>query len=132
MQVQNYCTAAALLAALLPCPAFAQGQATPSPAVGEATFTVFMRGTDVGREQVSVSRSGPAWIITSTGKIGDQTLNRFELKYTADWHPVQMRLETTQVSKEGTKSFRLLTSFAGTSAINEITQDGTTSSKTDQ
>lgn len=131
MQVQKYCTAA-LLVALLACPAFAQAPATPSPAVGEATFTVFMRGADVGREQVSVSRSGSEWIISSTGKIGDQTLNRFELKYTADWHPVQMRLEATQASKEGPKTFKLLTSFAGTSAINEITQDDNTSAKTDQ
>ena len=131
MQVQKYCTAA-LLVALLACPASAQAPATPSPAVGEATFTVFMRGADVGREQVSVSRSGSEWIISSTGKIGDQTLNRFELKYTADWHPVQMRLEATQASKEGPKTFRLLTSFAGTSAINEITQDDNSSAKTDQ
>ena len=131
MQVQNYCTAASLVA-LLSCPAFAQAPATPSPAVGEASFTVFMRGADVGREQVSVTRSGSEWIISSTGKIGDQTLSRFELKYTADWHPVQMRLEATQASKDGPKSFKLLTSFAGTSAINEITQDDTSSSKTDQ
>jgi pimeloyl-ACP methyl ester carboxylesterase len=130
MQVQHYCTAALLLALLAP-PALAQTPA-PAPAIGEASFTIFSRGVDVGREQVSVARSGTEWIITATGRIGDQTLNRFDLKYTADWQPVELRLEATQSGKEGQKTFRLLTSFAVTSAINEITQDGATSSKTDQ
>ncbi len=130
MQVQHYCTAALLLASLAHL-ARAQTPA-PAPAIGEASFTVFSRGVDVGREQVSVARSGSEWIITSTGRIGDSTLNRFELKYTADWQPVELRLEATQSGKEGQKTFRLLTSFAVTTAINEITQDGTTASKTDQ
>jgi pimeloyl-ACP methyl ester carboxylesterase len=130
MQVQHYCTAALLLASLAHL-ARAQTPA-PAPAIGEASFTIFSRGVDVGREQISVARSGSEWIITSTGRIGDSTLNRFELKYTADWQPVELRLEATQSGKEGQKTFRLLTSFAVTSAINEITQDGTTASKTDQ
>jgi pimeloyl-ACP methyl ester carboxylesterase len=130
MQVQHYCTAALLLASLAR-PAGAQTPAA-TPAIGEASFTIFSRGVDVGREQVSVARSGSEWIITSTGKIGDQTINRFELKYTADWQPVELRFEATQTTKEGPKALKLLTSFAVTSAINEITQDGATSAKTDQ
>lgn len=130
MQVLQYCTAALLVAALA-APVPAQPPAAV-PAPGESSFTVFVRGVDVGREQVSVTRSGNDWLITSTGKIADQTLDRFELKYTADWQPVELRLEATQSAKDGQKTQRLLTSFAVTSAINEITQDGATSSKTDQ
>jgi pimeloyl-ACP methyl ester carboxylesterase len=131
MQVLQYCTAAWLVASVA-APALAQQPVVAIPAPGESSFTVFVRGVDVGREQVNVTRSGTDWLITSTGKIADQTLNRFELKYTADWQPVELRLEATQAAKEGQKSMRLLTSFAVTSAINEITQDGATSSKTDQ
>ena len=128
-----YCTAALLLslAGLTVQPAAAQTEPVP----GEATFTIFMRGTDVGREQVNLSRSGSQWIITSTGRLGDFTLNRFELKYAADWQPIELHVEGTQAAKPGRKGAQkveLATSFALTTAINEITQNGVTSSKTDQ
>ena len=61
--------------------------AQPAPCV--AAFTVFSRGADVGREEISLARAGAQWIITSTGKIGEFTINRLELKYTADWQPVE-------------------------------------------
>jgi len=118
----------------------AAGGARPAaqmePLPGEATFTIFVRGTDVGREQVNLTRSGSQWIITSTGRLGDFTLNRFELKYAADWQPLELHVEGTQAGKPGDKNsqrqIKLETSFAMTTAINEITQNGVTSSKTDQ
>jgi uncharacterized protein len=131
MQVPQYCTAALLVASVV-WPASQQGPAAANPALGEASFTVFSRGVDVGREQITIARSGTEWIITSTGRVADQTINRLELKYTADWQPVELRLEATQSAKDGQKSLRLLTSFAVTSAVSEITQNGATSSKTDQ
>ena len=71
-------------AAQAPVPAAAQ------PAPGSSAFTIFLRGTDVGREQVNLTRAGSQWVLTSTGRIGDFTLNRLEIKYTADLHPVEM------------------------------------------
>jgi uncharacterized protein len=134
MKSAGYCTAALALALAGPAvpPAVAQTQPVP----GEATFTIFIRGTDVGREQVNLARSGSEWIITSTGRLGDFTLNRFELKYAADWQPIELHLEGTQAGKagqkDGQKKLQLATSFALTTAINEITQNGVTNSKTDQ
>jgi uncharacterized protein len=127
---RSYCTAALVLALAGPAgPAAAQVEPVP----GEATFTVFIRGTDVGREQVNLARSGSEWIISSTGRLGDFTLNRLELKYTTDWQPIELHLEGTQASKSGDgKKLQLATSFALTTAINEITQNGVTNSKTDQ
>ena len=131
---RSYCTAAlaVLLVGLGAGPATAQTEPVP----GEATFTIFIRGTDVGREQVNLARSGSQWIITSTGRLGDFTLNRFELKYAADWQPIELRVEGTQAGKpgqkDGQKTLQLSTSFALTTAINEITQNGVTNSKTDQ
>jgi uncharacterized protein len=131
MQVLQYCTAALLVAsAVWPLPQ--QAPAAADPALGEASFTIFSRGVDIGREQIAIARSGAEWIITATGRVGDQTLTRFELKYTADWQPIQLRLEATLAATDRKQSLRLLTSFAVTSAINEITQDGSTTSKTDQ
>jgi hypothetical protein len=107
----------------------AQGQGgNPAPATGEASFTVFLRGADVGRIQTNLSRAGTDWIITSTGRVGDLTVNRFELKYGADWQPIELRIESTQ----GDRKLQLATSFGVTTAINEITQNGVTSAKTDQ
>jgi pimeloyl-ACP methyl ester carboxylesterase len=105
---------------------------TPTlPATGDATFAVFLNGTHVGREQVRLARSGSTWIITSTGKYGppiDIAIDRFELKYTADWQPVNLHIEAIQ----GGRPISLLTSFGVTTAINEVTQKGVTNSKTDQ
>src|ERR1700752_603945 len=133
MQFQRYCTAAVLACVLA---ATGPGFAPIEPIPGEGTFHVFIRGTDVGREQVNLARSGSQWIITATGRLGDSTLNRFELKYAADWHPIELHVEGTQPGKPGDKGaqkeIKLATSFALTSAINEITQNGVTNSKTDQ
>ncbi len=134
MRFSGYCTAALVLA--LAGPAVRQASAQVEPVPGEATFTVFVRGTDVGREQVSLTRSGSQWILTATGQLGEFTLNRFELKYAADWQPIELFVDATQSAKPGDKAgpkkLQLATSFALTTAINEITQNGVTNSKTDQ
>src|SRR5262245_3799384 len=100
MKFHRYCTAAVILG-LLAAPRPVAAQIDPIP--GEATFNIFVRGSDVGREQVSVSRSGSQWIITATGRLGDSTLSRFELKYTADWQPIELLVEGTQAAKPGEK-----------------------------
>jgi uncharacterized protein len=56
------------------------------------------------------------------------TVNRFEVKYTTDWQPVELHIEATLSNRP----MALSTSFGVTTAINEITQNGTTGSKTDQ
>ena len=131
---RRYCTAALVL--LLAGPAARQAFAQVEPVPGEATFTIFVRGTDVGREQVNLTRSGSQWIITATGQLAEFTLNRLELKYAIDWQPIELHVEGTQTGKPGDKAgprkVQLATSFALTTAINEITQNGVTNSKTDQ
>ena len=123
---------AAVLALTCSSQGRAQAPAAPQPAPGEATFTIFIRGVDVGREQVNVTRTGSQWLVTSTGRLGDVTVNRLELKYTPDWQPVESHVELTQAGKDGAKRLQLATSFGVTTAINEITQNSVTTSKTDQ
>lgn len=123
------CTAAAavLLAA---GQAFAQPPAT-APATGEATFNILVRGQQIGRQTASLSRDASGWIITSTGRIEspvDLTINRFELKYTPDWQPLELLIAAIQQKS----SIALSTSFTTTTAINEITQQGKTVAKEDQ
>jgi pimeloyl-ACP methyl ester carboxylesterase len=102
-----------------------------SPAEGEMEFTVFLAGTRVGIERVRVAKAANTWIISSTGQFAaplNMTVNRFEVKYTADWQPLELHIEATQSGRP----MMLATSFGMTTAINEITQSGTTNSKTDQ
>src|SRR6266516_3499188 len=81
---------------------------TPAPVPGDATFTIFVRGTEAGREQVHLARSGADWIVSSTGRFGDLVINRFEIKYAADWQPIELHIEVTQGQTKRT----LATSFA--------------------
>ena len=78
--------------------------------------------------QSNLTRADSTWVLTSSGRFGDLVLNRFELKYDADWQPLGLRLEVTQ----GQRPTIISTSFGLTTAVNEITQNGATSSKTDQ
>lgn len=126
----RYCTAALLALTAGVCLS-AQAPQPPQPSPGEATYSIFVGGREVGREQVNLARGGPGWIITSTGRSAapvDFAVNRFELKYTADWQPVELTIDARQRER----SFALATSFGVTTAINEITQNGVTNSKTDQ
>jgi len=132
MHPVRHCTAA-LLAAVLAVPLAAQSTQAPAqaPAEGDVEFAVFIGSTRVGVEQVRLARSGSSWIISSTAQFAQPlnlTVNRAEVRYTADWQPTELRIEATQ----GGRPIVLATSFGVTTAINEITQNGTTTSKNDQ
>jgi uncharacterized protein len=127
MQLLRHCTAV-LLALITATAASAQTPAPAAPEPGEATFEVFLRGAGAGRIVAHLTRTAAGWTISSTGRVGDLVTNRFELKYSPDWQPTDLRIEATQ----GQKQFQISTSFGVTTAINEITQNGTTSAKTDQ
>jgi uncharacterized protein len=106
----------------------ASAQAPPEPATGAATFTVFAKGTPAGTVRTNVARSGSTWVISSTGGFGDLTINRFEVKYSADWQPTSLLIEATQANRR----LGLSTSFGVTTAVNEISQNGAITAKTDQ
>jgi uncharacterized protein len=124
-----HCTFAAAAALIFAAATATAQQTTPAP--GDASFGIFLRGTQIGREQVSVATAPSGWIITSSGATQsplDFTITRFEAKYAPDWQPLELtlegRLRNTLVS--------LKTSFALTTAINEITDNNRTVAKEDQ
>src|SRR6187402_3126944 len=128
-----HCTALAA-GAVLAAAGMASGQgqlARPTPMPGEAVFGIYVRGTQIGREQVTLTRTASGWIITSTGQTGapiDFTITRFEMKYGADWQPLEMKLE----ARSRNIPVSAATSYGMTTAINEVTQAGKTVSKEDQ
>jgi pimeloyl-ACP methyl ester carboxylesterase len=129
MRLFRHCTAAVLALSISAAAAAQTPAAAPEP--GDATFIIFLRGIDVGREQVTLARSGSNWILSSRGRSGppfDFTIDRFEMKYTTDWQPIELNIQAAQRGRR----LGLATSFAMTTAINEITQQGITNSKNDQ
>ena len=109
------------------------------PATGEATFVVFLNGREIGREQAALARSASGWTLTSTGSIGapfNLVNKRFEITYAPDWQPIALKIDATLTDPRDAKAeprvLSLETSFATTTAINEITQNGVTNTKTDQ
>lgn len=130
MRVKTYCIAACLAALSLATGGAAPAQ-QPTPAPGDATFSVFVGGREIGREVVNLARTGAGWIITATSRIGaplDVTATRFELRYSPDWQPIELKID----ARMRQAVIGLSTSFGLTTAVNEITQNGVTNSKTDQ
>ena len=110
-------------------PAAAQTAELPAP--GDASFSIYLKGNQIGREQVNVARGPSGWIITSSGRTEaplDFTVARFEMKYSPDWQPLELSLE----ARLRTALASVKTSFALTTAINEITQNNKTVAKEDQ
>ena len=106
-------------------------QAPAVPAAGESTLILFLNGREVGREQVTLARTPAGWTITSSGAFGapfNQSTKRFEVTYAPDWQPIELKIDATVQSRP----IGLATSFGTTTAINEITNNGVTSTKTDQ
>ena len=124
-----YCTAACLGALTLGATGIAPQATGPTP--GEATYSIFLGGRQIGREDVNLARVGGDWVITATSRIAapiDMTVNRFEMKYSADWQPIELKLDARM--QKGL--ITLSTSFGLTTAVSEITQNGVTNAKTDQ
>src|SRR5258708_17146219 len=91
-----HCTALAAAAMLAATAAASAQPAAPSPAPGGAAFGIFIRGTQIGPEQVTLARTGAAWVITSSGQIRapiDFTVTPFEITYAAACQPLQLKLE---------------------------------------
>ena len=108
-----------------------QAQTPATPAQGDASFGIFLRGTPIGREQTTLSLSPSGWILTSSGATQaplEMTIARFEVKYSPDWQPLELTLDARL--KNAVASVK--TSFGLTTAINEVTQNSRTVSKEDQ
>lgn len=117
------CTVAGLLAAAAP----AAAQPTSS---APQTFNIFLNGQQIGTEEVTLKGSLEGWTITSSGRLGaplNIVTRQFEMRYDLQWHPKELTIDAA-VNAE---PMRLHTTFSGTSAVNEITQRGQTTPKTD-
>ena len=112
--LRSYCTLALVL-----CLA-ASGAAQQAPAPKATAYTVFLRGTPIGREEVTVEQNAGALSITSQGRLVapfNVVVKRAEIKYRADGSPELFTLEGNQ----GTSDVSVRTSFTGTTAVTQGT-----------
>jgi len=102
--------------------ATAQQSAAPVQGVG---YTVFLRGTPIGREAVTFRRDASGITITTQGRMLaplNITIRNAEFKYNPDWTPTAFTLDSIV---DGT-SLQLRTVFAGGRATTEGTAAGQT------
>jgi hypothetical protein len=99
----------------------AAGQLPPGVQAGAtSSFMIFLRGVAIGTEQMTIMRTAEGWDILSTGRLGpplDVVGRKLEVRYTADWKPLEMTLDST-VRGEFQKVFA---SIAGTTMTIDVT-----------
>jgi pimeloyl-ACP methyl ester carboxylesterase len=94
-------------------------------------YTVFLRGTPLGREDITVSTDHGGLVISGTGRLSppvDIVTRRAEVRYTADWAPVSMVFEGTVQLRDQ----RVNITFAGEDARVETSINGQAGSKVDK
>jgi pimeloyl-ACP methyl ester carboxylesterase len=119
--VHSIC-AAVLLAALS---ATAQ-QTTQQP----ERFMLFVRGVQVGTEEVLVARAGDGWTISSVGRAGaplDLITKNLQIRYSADWKPLELTLDSTVRNQV----LQLHVTVANTQATTHLNNAGQTSDRID-
>jgi dienelactone hydrolase len=73
----------------------AQQASVPSTA---SDFAVYLRGVQIGTEQIALAQNAGGWTITSSGRIGpplDVVTRSLQIRYDADWKPLELTLDAT-------------------------------------
>jgi pimeloyl-ACP methyl ester carboxylesterase len=94
-------------------------------------YTVFLRGTPIGREDITVRSEQGGLVISGTGRLSpplDIITRRAEVRYTADWSPISMALDGTVQLREN----KVNITFADGEARVESTLNGQPASKVDK
>jgi len=108
--------------------ASAQSTPAPAPAPGTASFTVFTGTSAIGSEEMTVTRTGDGWQVTSNGRQRGLTINDFRLTLAADWHPRELRIDAVL----GNQAISSTTTFGVTTAVTDYLQNGRRASVTHQ
>ena len=119
MMFRLHCTCAIVLGLAAPCLA----QQVPAPTNKPTTYRVFMRGTAIGREDVTIEKNASGLTVTSQGRLAaplNVDVKRAQFKYRPDWSPEAFSLEGNTNNAE----VSIRTSFNGTTAVTQGTQGG--------
>jgi pimeloyl-ACP methyl ester carboxylesterase len=112
----RHSTVAALLMLLL-------GRAAAAQTSTSHTFHVFIRGSEVGTEEVAVLESPDGWTLRGSGRLGtpvNLNVEYWEARYDRTWKP----LELTVNLAENRDRWTVHTTFSGTNAAIDVAQNG--------
>src|SRR5687768_14649440 len=87
------------------------------------TFRIFVRGVDTGIEEVTVIETADGWTLRGSGKLRapvNLSMDYWEARYDRAWKPIELTINLTESAKRWT----VRTTFSGTAASSDITQDG--------
>jgi pimeloyl-ACP methyl ester carboxylesterase len=111
-------------------PAAAAAQAAPAKPDTRG-YTVFLRGTPIGREEITVSTDAGGVVISGHGRLSpplDIVTRRAQVRYAADWSPISLVLEGVVQLRENA----IHVAFAGGEAKVDSTLAGQAGSKVDK
>src|SRR5260370_39361265 len=120
----------AALVLLLPLAARGQEPPPSSPGAGAESFTVFIRGTPVGSEQIAVMRSAEGWTVASSGRLGapvDVVSRRVEVQYDGNWNP---RTVSVDANVRG-QFITIRSTITGTTATTHVANGTQTADRND-
>jgi pimeloyl-ACP methyl ester carboxylesterase len=87
-----------------------------------STFRVFVRGADIGIEEVTLLESPDGFTLRGSGKLRapiNLSMDFWEARYDREWKPIELTVNLT----ETTRKWTVHTIFKGTTASSDITQD---------
>ncbi|MEP7310643.1 MAG: alpha/beta fold hydrolase [Acidobacteriota bacterium] len=117
---------ALLLAAAVSSPANAQ----QPPSAAPVKFVVFVRGTQVGTDEVTVTRGTDGWTIASFGGLGpplDLVTRNLRIRYDPDWKPLELTIDGTVRNQV----FGVHITVSGNTATSHVNNAGQTTDTTD-
>lgn len=97
---------------------------------GAESYTIFLAGRPVGREEVAVSRQAEGWTIRGSSRIGPPigtTVRQVEVRYDANWRPLSLSLEGAIQDR----NVALETVFADGKATNNLKEGDDAQEKVD-
>src|SRR5436309_12139803 len=114
-----HCTWALLLLLVLPAAAQQpQPAAAPPNAIG---YTVFLRGTPLGHQDITIRATPDGLVVTGQGQIAypiDLTTRSAEIRYRGDQTPEALTVDAVA----GANTIKLTTTFANGMAVSKATQ----------
>ena len=105
-------------------------RAQTSPSTAPSNFVLFVRGGQIGTEEVAVARTAEGWTVSSTGRSGaplELVTKNLQIRYSADWKPIELTLDATVRNQV----LQLRIAVAGTTATTHLNNAGQTSDRTD-
>jgi hypothetical protein len=104
-------------------------QTLPAP-TGTSNFAAFLRGVQIGTEEIAAVRGADGWTVSSNGRIGapiDLVNRNLQIRYDADWKARELTLDATVRGQE--LGLRII--ITGTTATTHVNNAGQNVDRTD-